>query len=344
MHNSELSRMPTSPRLDGGTEGGQFLFIGVSTGASSIRRIFPRWMQLLGVDAELAGVDVPLRAPAATYREIAVRIIEDERISGALITAHKIDMLRACHDLFDWLDPYAGICAEVSCLVKREGRLLGYAKDPLSSALALQQFVPERHWTDERDVLCLGAGGAAIAISVCLAQRAETQGAPRRFVLTDILPERLESIRQVHARLDTPIQFSYQLCHSAADNDALLRGLPPGSLVINATGLGKDAPGSPLTDAARFPQDGLVWELNYRGERDFMRQARAQADQKRLHIEDGWAYFLHGWTEVVAEVFGVALDDALFARLADAATPPPAPPRRNGEGSQSRFPLTCRGD
>lgn len=297
----------------------QFLFIGVSTGASSIRRIFPRWMQLLGVDAELAGVDLPLRAPAATYREIAERIIDAERIKGALITAHKIDMLRACHDMIDWLDPYAEICAEVSCLVKRGGRLLGYAKDPLSSALALQQFVPERHWLSERDVLCLGAGGAAIAISVCLAQRSKEQGAPRRFVLTDILPERLESIRQVHARLDTPVQFSYQLCHSASDNDALLRGLPPGSLVINATGLGKDAPGSPLTDDARFPQGGLVWELNYRGERDFMRQAGAQADEKQLQIEDGWAYFLHGWTQVVAEVFGLALDDALFARLAAAA-------------------------
>ncbi len=319
MHNPDLRRTPTSPRLDGGTEGGQFLFIGVSTGASSIRRIFPRWMQLLGVDAELVGVDVPLRAPAATYREIAARIIGDSRIKGALITAHKLDMLRACHDLFDWLDPYAEICAEVSCLVKLDGRLLGYAKDPLSSALALQQFVPEQHWAGERDVLCLGAGGAAVAISVCLAERSAEQGAPRRFVLTDILPERLDSIRQVHARLETSVQFSYQLCHSATDNDALLRGLPPGSLVINATGLGKDAPGSPLTDNARFPQGGLVWELNYRGERDFMRQALAQSEHKQLHIEDGWAYFLHGWTEVVAEVFGVALDASLFARLAAAA-------------------------
>ena len=228
-------------------------------------------------------------------------------------------MLRACHDLIDWLDPYAEACAEVSCLVKRDGRLLAYAKDPLSSALALDQFVPERHWNAKRDVLCLGAGGAAIAISVCLAGPSQTQGLPRRFVLTDILPERLDSIRRVHARLEAPLQFSYQLCHSATDNDTQLWGLPPGSLVINATGLGKDAPGSPLTDAARFPPGGLVWELNYRGQRDFLRQARAQADEKRLHIEDGWAYFLHGWTQVVAEVFGLTLDAALFARLAAAA-------------------------
>ncbi len=307
------------------TAAAQFLFIGVSTGASSIRRIFPRWMQLLGLDAELVGVDVPLRAPRATYREIAARIMGEQRIKGALVTAHKIDLLRACHDMFDWLDAYAETCAEVSCLVKREGRLLGYAKDPLSSALALRQFLPEQHWLGERDVLCLGAGGAAIAISVCLAERSPAQGAPRRFVLTDILPERLDSIRQVHARLGSSVQFAYQLCQSASDNDALLRGLPAGSLVINATGLGKDAPGSPLTDAARFPQGGLVWELNYRGQRDFLRQAQAQAAEKQLHIEDGWAYFLYGWTEVLAEVFGVTLDAALFARLAAAALPPAVP-------------------
>ena len=294
----------------------QFLFIGVTASASSIHRIFPRWMAILGMDCELVAVDVPLRAPARTYRELCRRIMEDRRIRGALITAHKIDFLQACRDLFDWLDPYAGICDEVSCIVKRDGRLLGYAKDPLSSAAALSRFVPSGHWRGGRDVLCLGAGGAAIAISVCMENNAGDY--PRRFLLSDILPERLESIRAVHAKLDAPMQFSYQLARDASDNDAMLLGLPAGSLVINATGLGKDAPGSPLTDAARFPMDGLVWELNYRGERDFMRQAMAQADARRLRVEDGWTYFLHGWTEVVAEVFGLDMDDALFARLANA--------------------------
>ena len=44
-----------------------------------------------------------------------------------------------------------------------------------------------------------------------------------------------------------------------------MEALPAGSLVINATGLGKDRPGSPLTDHCKFPENGLVWELNYRG-------------------------------------------------------------------------------
>ncbi len=84
-----------------------------------------------------------------------------------------------------------------------------------------------------------------------------------------------------------------------------MAGLKPGSLVINATGLGKDAPGSPLTFYGSFPERGIVWELNYRGDLVFLDQAEAQKEEKILQIEDGWDYFLHGWTQVIAEVFAV---------------------------------------
>jgi shikimate 5-dehydrogenase len=74
-------------------------------------------------------------------------------------------------------------------------------------------------------------------------------------------------------------------------------------MVINATGLGKDAPGSPITSAANFPLNGIAWDFNYRGDLLFLDQARAQAKQRQLRIEDGWVYFLHGWQRVIAEVF-----------------------------------------
>ena len=295
----------------------KLIFIGVSTGGSSIMRIFPKWSELLGLNCEIVGIDLPLRAPATRYRRVLQDIIADPTVKGALITAHKIDMLQACRHQVDELDQYARICDEVSCIIKRrDGQLLGFAKDPISSAQALGHFVPRGHWREgARDVLCLGAGGAAVAISVCMARASAAGDQPRRFALTDIAPQRLDSIRQVHQRLDTPLQFEYHLCKSAADNDRLLRGLPPGSLVINATGLGKDRPGSPLSPEAIFPQDALVWELNYRGARDFMRQAAAQAAALNLRLEDGWKYFLHGWTEVIAEVFDLELDSETFEQL-----------------------------
>ena len=34
-------------------------------------------------------------------------------------------------------------------------------------------------------------------------------------------------------------------------------------------------------------------------------QAEAQRERRGLLIEDGWTYFIHGWTQVIAEVFHI---------------------------------------
>lgn len=95
--------------------------------------------------------------------------------------------------------------------------------------------------------------------------------------------------------------------------------LPAGSLVINATGMGKDRPGSPVGENGRFPHNGIVWEFNYRGERDFMHQALAQRQSRQLVVEDGWLYFLHGWTQVIAQVLHFEITDELFKQLESVA-------------------------
>ena len=112
-------------------------------------------------------------------------------------------------------------------------------------------------------------------------------------------------MKAIHAQFKLPFEIQYHLATTPTDNDALVALLPEGSLVINATGLGKDAPGSPLTDDAVFPKRGFVWEFNYRGDLIFLDQARAQEKEKELTIEDGWVYFIHGWTRVIAEVFHI---------------------------------------
>ena len=76
-------------------------------------------------------------------------------------------------------------------------------------------------------------------------------------------------------------------------------------------------------DAARFPERTVAWELNYRGDLAFLAQARDQAD-RGLAVHDGWAYFVHGWTRVIAEVFDTAIpasgpDFDAIARIAAAA-------------------------
>ena len=83
--------------------------------------------------------------------------------------------------------------------------------------------------------------------------------------------------------------------------------------------LGKDTPGSPITEDSVFPERALAWELNYRGELGFLQQARSQASRRGLVVEDGWRYFIHGWTTVIEEVFDVRIEGALLDELSDLA-------------------------
>jgi shikimate 5-dehydrogenase len=284
-------------------------FFGVTTAKSSIMKVFPNWAENLGLkDAVIKGVDFPLHAPAESYRAAVTFLKNDAKSLGALVTTHKIDLYRACRDLFDVVDPHARLMGETSCLSKQDGRFACHAKDPISSGLALDGLLPERHF--ERtgaEVFSMGAGGSTIALTWHLMQKARRADRPSRIVVSDCNPARLEEIRRVHADLRSSVSTDYILATEARDNDAALVDLPPGSLVINATGLGKDAPGSPLSEAARFPERAIAWDLNYRGDLVFLDQARAQAKDRALQVEDGWTYFLHGWTQVIGEVFHVRI-------------------------------------
>ena len=111
----------------------------------------------------------------------------------------------------------------------------------------------------------------------------------------------------------------YVRVEGPADTDALLAALPPSSLVANATGMGKDVPGSPLSRQATFPQHAVVWEFNYRGSLEFLQQARAQQRGHELVVEDGWRYFVHGWSQAVAEVFDLDLTPATVDELGEIA-------------------------
>lgn len=296
-------------------------FIGVTTSRSSIMKIFPKWAKILGIDAQIMGYDCPLHAPPEVYQRIVEHIKRDPLSMGALVTTHKIDLLQAARSLFDYLDPYAELCHEVSSISKRDNMLRGHAKDPISSGLAWEAFVPAGHWGKTGgDVLCLGAGGSAVAISVYIANREQAADRPRKFIAVNRSKGRLELLREIHQHLETDIEFEYVLNEDPTVNDALMARLPAGSMVINATGMGKDRPGSPVTDDAVWPYNGLVWELNYRGELDFMHQALRKAEQYNLTVEDGWVYFVHGWTQVVAEVFDLQLTPELFQQLSEAAS------------------------
>ena len=142
---------------------------------------------------------------------------------------------------------------------------------------------------------------------------------PRRFVVVNRSPGHLEKLRKMVRRLGTDILFEYVCNQDPRRNDALMTSLPEGSVVINATGMGKDRPGSPITADGRFPRSGVAWELNYRGELDFLHQALAQQARRQLTVEAGWLYFLHGWTQAISRVLHIEIDRAAFDRLGEIA-------------------------
>jgi len=279
-------------------------FIGVTTTRSSIMQVFPEWAQFLGIgDCRIKGLDLKIHDEAESYRS-AVRFIKSDPLSlGALVTTHKIDLLEACRDLFDDLDDLALALGEVSSISKEGHRLAGHAKDPITSGLALEAFLPEDYWRTGAEVFIIGAGGAAIALSWHLMQNQSAPNQPSKIHVSDRATTRLEEMRHIHEQAASTVPVEYHHCPRPEGNDAVVAALRAGSLVVNATGLGKDAPGSPLTDAAVFPANGIAWDFNYRGNLVCLDQARAQQASRGLQIEDGWIYFIHGWTRVIAEVF-----------------------------------------
>jgi shikimate dehydrogenase len=294
-------------------------FIGVTTGSSSIRGLFPLWMKELGRE----GVDLPLNGEPALYREAVARIRHDPQSLGALVTSHKIGVFDAARDLFDYLDPCALRCREVSCISKNGALLEGRAVDPINSARCLDAMLGADYFARTGgEVLCLGAGGAATAIVMQFVDRSRREQRPSRIVIVDRAAGRLEALRVLTTTAESGITFEFHHHDDAQANDLLMKQLPPCSLVINATGMGKDLPGSPLTGGGVFPENGIAWELNYRGELEFYRQALRQRVARQLRVEDGWQYFLHGWTSVIAEVLHQEIGAPEFERLAQIARRP----------------------
>ena len=169
-------------------------------------------------------------------------------------------------------------------------------------------------------VLSFGAGGSAIATLLHLINKRDKGDRPERFTFVNRSQGRLDHAREMVGSLKTDIEIEYIQNSNPTVNDGIMEKFPPHSVIINATGMGKDTPGSPITWEGKFPMNSIAWEFNYRGELDFMHQALAQVESRQVVVEDGWLYFVHGWTQVVAQVLHFDLTPELFDKLNDAAS------------------------
>ncbi|MGA1836611.1 shikimate dehydrogenase [Herbiconiux sp. 11R-BC] len=280
-----------------------FFFVGVTTGSSSIMEVFPKWADHLGIPRRIVGIDVPLDSAPEVYRRVVEHLRDDPFALGALVTTHKLNLFKASRDLFDEIGESAAQLDEISSISKRGGRLLGHAMDDVTSGLAYDEIVGD----GPDELLLLGAGGSSLALTLHLhRRRLAGRRVPEQLVVTNRRPGRLDEMRAFHDRIEFRIPTRYAVAPDPHDNDSVLAELSPGAVVVNATGLGKDRPGSPLTDAGRFPDRATAWDFNYRGDLVFLDQARRQAERGVTPV-DGWFYFLHGWTRVMAQVFDIGI-------------------------------------
>ena len=80
--------------------------------------------------AKLVGIDLKIHDEPENYQRV-VRFLKNDPLSlGALITTHKMDLMRACQDEFDAIDPLASELGEVSSIYKRNSKLMARATDP----------------------------------------------------------------------------------------------------------------------------------------------------------------------------------------------------------------------
>ncbi|EDQ88868.1 uncharacterized protein MONBRDRAFT_37340 [Monosiga brevicollis MX1] len=250
------------------------LFIGVNTGASRSRELFPVFGQAMGlINVELRGVDFPPDTAHTALRPILQQLRDTPLMRGALITTHKLAAYEAGADMFASCDDLAHEYGEVSCIYKDEkGQLHGWAADFDINRYILRSLLESDHFARHANAraIVMGAGGAGLSVVQVLGELFPNV----RIDLTDVDAQRLAWAHRVcQARQQVSV---VDVRGGSPGNGELITAGGPGSFVVNATGLGKDRPGSPLAAS------------------DFQ-----------------WP----GWTTIMAKVFGVELTDDLFEHV-----------------------------
>jgi shikimate dehydrogenase len=218
------------------------VFVGVSTGSSLVHQAMGSWKPLLGLVFGLRGMDISLDASDSTYLRVLDDLRADDSVLGAVITTHKVGVFRAGQRCFTHLDPLARACEEVNA-IRRTARTAWLGSRPY-----LGGGVAYRIWPDtEGDVSCLGADGTAVTLAL---SPGDDQGSGANCPRCPS-PSYRRAARPAHP---APVTSSVD----EGPWDALISSAPPGSLIVNATGMGEDRAGSPITAQARFPPRAVI--------------------------------------------------------------------------------------
>jgi len=207
--------------------------------------------------------------PAADLRERIAGLRASDVLGANVTVPHK----QAVIPLLDEISELAMRAGAVNTIVNRGGGLFGDNTDVYGFATSLLEVCPDAR---ERDALVLGAGGAARAVALGLADAGVTK--------ITIHNRDVERANGLAADLN-PIEI--QVAESTAD---LGKALSTASILINATSLGWHAGETPLDSAwlSALPAKALVVDLTYR-DTDLLLTAR----ERGLSTLDGLPMLVH---------------------------------------------------
>ena len=215
--------------------------------------------------------------------------------------------------LFDEFDSDAELLGEIGVAVRAPGTLTALAPAKIAAQQAYEHVFGDD--SDPAEVLIIGATGPARALALALSNSAGDSG-PRRVCLTTLDGKSMTDMRQRIAELPDDRRPTLRHIESQLEHDRLVTLLPPGSLVVNATGPSSEDTPSPVGDAALFPQNGLVWDLDAIGvSSPFLDKARQQRRPRGLRLSDGPMFNQFQWLAAAAAVFGASPTPADVKRM-----------------------------
>lgn len=285
-----------------------FYFLGVSTQNSAIISLFPAWCEVLGVCCSLRGVDLAIDSSPSSYTSL-LEEMKKKSCVGGLITTHKSNVFRYGETCFKQVSPVSEALHEVSVIYKRKNHseLFGDALDTVSIEPIINKLTETNSlWSKgDKNVVVFGGGGAGLALVYALCNKAISQ--PINITIIENNQKRIVFLKKM---LNNSILFplNVEVLHSEQGEFSISHvGKKP--LIVNATGMGKDLPGSPIKNFQNIPPESTIWDFNYRGELSFLKYASKYNIEKKLLIEDGWDYFLSGWVHVMCMVFNIEISD-----------------------------------
>lgn len=197
--------------------------------------------------------------------EVATRSILALGMRGVNVTIpHKEQIVR----YLDQVSEQAGLVGAVNTVVNREGKLAGYNTDGEGFIESLRR---KGYSLRDKEVLIIGAGGAALAISVFLLREgvARLVLINRTYARARKLVSKLESIPTSGTKLEL---FKFKRRNSFPGKERI-------DLIINTTSLGmhKGDP-SPL-DLESFSDSSYIYDIVYNRETQLLHQARVRGMQ-----------------------------------------------------------------